>query len=238
MGSGPGSGPGPGAGRTPHGTRSAEAQGNRKALRPATGFVHAIERSAPALGMRLPHRTLREISSTASQRIGNVVNRLKLRIEECHAYSAWKPTRGRAPHPDRHSPPTGAMAVLHTNPASPWIEPLRPQPTEISRRTRGDSPHRWWIATSATDERCHWIDDSRPSRSAGAQAIAAPWRIPRTTGSGASSSQYTPRFRPDRRASAPTKGPKFNRSCKEGEPLIKALHTAGPNPESPNSQRR
>lgn len=234
VGSGSGSGPGPGVGRTPQGSRRAAPQGNREALRLATGFAHAIKRPGLEGVSRLPHCKPREIRSAASQRAGNVVNRLKLCIEECHAYSAWHPASGRVPHPARHLPPTRAMPVRHTKPVSPWIKPLIPQPTEISRRTRDDSTHHWRTAISTAAERCHWIEERRPSRPAGVQAIAATCRIPRMTGSGASSSQYTPRLSPARRASASTKGPKLSRRRKGVGSVISFRRRAEPNPESRN----
>ncbi len=234
MGSGSGSGPGPGVGRTPQGTRRAAPQGNRKALRLATGFVHAIKLSALAGVSRLPHCKPREIPSAASQRAGNAVNRLKLCIEECHAYSAWQTASGMPPHPARHLSPTGAMPVRHTNPASPWIKPLSPQLIETSRPTSSVSPQRWWTTTSTAADLCQWSDDSRPSRPDDAQAIAATCRIPLITGSGASSSQYTPRLSPARRASASTEDPRFSRKRKGGESIISFRRRAEPSPELPS----
>lgn len=232
VGSGSGSGPGPGVGRTPHGTRRAAPQGSRKAPRPATGCIHAIELPALTGGRRPSHRNLREVCATASQRTGSAVSRVKLRIEEFHAYRALQPASGRVPHPARHLPPTGAIPVRHTNPVSPWIRPIIPQPTEISRRTRGDSAHHWRISLATASERCHWIEERRPSRPEGAQARAAACRIPRITGSGASSSQYTPRLRPARRASASTKGPRLSRRRKGVGSAISFRRRAEPSPGS------
>ena len=241
VGSGSGSGPGPGGGRTPHETRRAAPQGNRTLLRLATGFAHSIARPAHSGGTRLPHFNPREDSSTASQRIGRAVSRLKLRMEEFHAYRAWQSTKGMAPQPARHLPPTWTMPVRHTDLASDWIEPLPAQSTEIFRRTRGDSPHTWRTTSSTTAERCHCIDDSRLSRLADAQAKTTSLRIPRTTGSGASSSQYVPRLSSARRASASTRGPRFSRKRRLVGPAISFQRRAGPNlglPSSPHPWRR
>ncbi len=248
---GSGGGSGSGLGRMPHETGAAGPQGSLAARRPASGCLQGVNTEVATSTSRLPHLNESAAAAVCCATHGRAPCLRACATFACQGLARLLATNPWNCHRRLLHPRMRRVPLRQHNCPSPLSSADNPQPALTCRRNVAAMSHGRGADAAMPAARpqpinpvlaptrgcCHWSEAAR--------------RIPRTTGSGRSSSHSTPRFSPTPCPVPENRGPRLiERWCgftaritplppapSLGQPRCTGPDRPAPGPGTPASQK-